>query len=222
MNRWIIALILTALAAAPLGATPILNCSTTTLDSLIGLPTSGCLAQDVVFSNFQYSYTGGTATVSANQITAELITDENPATGDRHGWIFSAPPKGWVGGTFTLSYTAQVVDKRPFVIAQLQTVNNPPNAPVSINERLNSGAPADLNVWYSSQSEHLTDFDTYGLPGYWHFDVVNTGASSNGAITRFDNYFYQTPLNLPEPAAQLLTGSALLALSLCVKRFKRR
>lgn len=53
------------------------------------------------------------------------------------------------------------------------------------------------------------------------FDAVNTGTAETGAITHGDNYFNQIPSDIPEPAAQVLTGSALLALSLCLKRFKR-
>lgn len=223
MNKWLLALIFTAIAVAPLGAVTISSCNSMTLDSLISLTTTGCRAQDVIFSNFSYSHTGFVAgsEVQAGQITANLIS-ANAVTGDSTGWIFS-PTQGWTSGTFVLSYTAQVVNLRPFVIAQLFAANNPPNANISVTEELNGAAsPANLHVWWTSYTDKQLDVSAaYDSPGFWQFDVVNTGNASTGTIARFDNYFYQTPADVPEPAAQLLTGSALLALSLCLKRFKR-
>ncbi|MEN6536650.1 MAG: hypothetical protein ABFD89_23545 [Bryobacteraceae bacterium] len=199
-------------AVAVLPAATIPQCITSgTLAQLTGMSAEGCISQDKIFSNFQY-----TGTVSAANINVNLVLQTGAS--DIHGWSF-VPTTAWVDG-FTLSYDISVAPGNPFVAIVLSkdqmNSGGVPNG-ITINDTQTGVTPSPLAMTGTLGGETVFS-NAYNLQTVHTSSVATIPVGRN--LLSYEQDFFEGS-SIPEPVSFVLIGSGLLGVGLLRRRVSK-
>ena len=211
-------IVLAFVAIAGLQAAPV-ACTNTTLAALIALGsyntttnTGGCISQDKIFSNFAYS---GSAQDPSSAVNATLVFQPGPANQDIHGWLFTDAngiTNSWVSG-FTLSYTIMVAPGNPLnvnITASKDQMNAGMDNPTNLVKVVDTQSAGTLSL------DALATGDETRQITYAGRQSVNTSSvatvPTGGQILSYEQDFFETTVNLPEPASLLFMGIGLVVI----------
>jgi hypothetical protein len=213
-------LLLVFAAASMLPAAPMPCPTTTTLANLINLSGAGngCISQDKIFNDFQY-----TGTTAAGDVGAILVFRPGTSS-DIHGWIFAPNTGPWSAG-FTLNYDITVAPGNPNVtITNAKDQINSgllPNADVVMDTQTpNAGSPQTMTTMGMMGGETAQITFTSGVTMVRTASTATVGAG-NVLQSYEQDWFESVGTSVPEPSSISygLLGGGLLLLGLM--RFKK-